>query len=156
MTHLRLIIVATGVALLLTCASVVGQEKSKGGAKESSDSGLVQSVKGPDLFRAYCASCHGVDANGNGPAGVILKVAPPDLTGIAERNHGKFPAERIARIIGGEDVMASHGSREMPLWGPIFHEVEKDQDWGEVRIHNLVEYLRSIQRPPTKTSPAAK
>ncbi len=156
MTRLRTTIVASSIVLLLCCADAVGQEKSKDPAKRQEASALVQSVKGPDLFHSYCASCHGADAAGTGPAGVILKVAPSDLTRIAERNHGKFPVERIAKMISGDDVMASHGSREMPLWGPIFHEVEKDQDWGEVRVHNLVEYLRSIQRQPSKRSAPAK
>jgi hypothetical protein len=29
-------------------------------------------------------------------------------------------------------ISLAHGDREMPIWGPIFHEVEADQDWGEV------------------------
>lgn len=29
---------------------------------------LIHSVEGPDLFRAYCASCHGSDGKGHGPA----------------------------------------------------------------------------------------
>ena len=156
MTNLGTTIVTASMALLLCCTSVIAQEKDKGGAKGSPDSSLAQSVKGADLFHAHCASCHGAGATGNGPAGVILKVAPPNLTDIAERNHGKFPAEKIARIIAGDEVMVSHGSREMPLWGPIFHEVERDQDWGEVRVHNLVEYLRSVQQHPAKTSTPAK
>jgi hypothetical protein len=45
----------------------------------------------------------------------------------------------------GEEVLASHGSREMPIWGPIFHQVESDVDRGNVRLENLVKYLESIQ-----------
>jgi mono/diheme cytochrome c family protein len=33
----------------------------------------------------------------------------------------------------------------MPVWGPVFHQVEADMDWGNVRIHNLVNFLESIQ-----------
>jgi hypothetical protein len=33
----------------------------------------------------------------------------------------------------------------MPIWGPIFSQVERDQDWGRVRIANLGKYLESIQ-----------
>ena len=29
---------------------------------------LIRSVQGPDIYRAYCASCHGVDGKGAGPA----------------------------------------------------------------------------------------
>lgn len=65
---------------------------------------------------------------------------------MAKNNKGQFPAERVRKTILGDDVLASHGSREMPVWGPIFHQVEADQDFGEVRVRNLVEYLRSIQK----------
>jgi hypothetical protein len=34
----------------------------------------------------------------------------------------------------------------MPVWGPIFHQVEEDRDYGAVRLHNLTEYIRSIQK----------
>jgi mono/diheme cytochrome c family protein len=33
----------------------------------------------------------------------------------------------------------------MPIWGPIFHQIEADMDWGNVRLENLVKYLESIQ-----------
>jgi mono/diheme cytochrome c family protein len=108
---------------------------------------LIRSVEGPDLFRAYCASCHGKDGKGNGPAASALKATVPDLTLISKRNGGKFPVERIRRIIMGEGMIASHGSREMPVWGPIFHQVESDVDRGPVRLENLVKYLESIQVP---------
>jgi mono/diheme cytochrome c family protein len=106
---------------------------------------LIQSVKGADLFRAYCASCHGGDAKGKGPAASALKATVPDLTLLSRRNLGRFPAAHVREVILGERVVAAHGSREMPIWGPIFHQVEGDQDWGNVRLENLVKYLASIQ-----------
>jgi len=109
---------------------------------------LIPSVEGKDLFRAHCAACHGTDGRGNGPAASGLKVKPADLTLISARNGGKFPADRVSHIIAGDDKIIPHGSREMPVWGPIFHEVERDQDWGEVRMHNLQEFLVSIQQKP--------
>jgi mono/diheme cytochrome c family protein len=118
---------------------------------------LIQSVEGPDLFRAYCASCHGQDAKGNGPAAAMLKATVPDLTVIAANNGGSFPAVRIRRIILGEGMIASHGSREMPVWGPVFHQVERDVDRGNVRVENLVKYLESIQvLKPSEEKPTDK
>jgi cbb3-type cytochrome c oxidase subunit III len=118
---------------------------------------LIQSVEGPDLFRAYCASCHGQDAKGNGPAAPMLKATVPDLTLIAANNSGSFSAMRIRRIIMGEGTIASHGSREMPVWGPVFHQVEQDVDRGNVRVENLVKYLESIQvLKPSQEKPADK
>jgi mono/diheme cytochrome c family protein len=106
---------------------------------------LIRSVEGPDLFRAYCASCHGKDGKGNGPVAATLKATVPDLTIITVSNDGNFPVARMKRIIMGEGMIASHGSREMPVWGPIFHQVEEDVDRGNVRLENLVRYLESIQ-----------
>jgi mono/diheme cytochrome c family protein len=107
---------------------------------------LIDSIQGPDLYRAYCASCHGSDAKGNGPLADYLKVHPGDLTRISIRNGGTFPLMRLQRIISGEETLPSgHGSREMPVWGPIFSAVTRDVDLGRVRIDNLARYLRDIQ-----------
>ncbi len=75
-----------------------------------------------------------------------LKVQPSDLTHIAARNGGKFPLERVDRIISGDEALPSgHGTRAMPIWGPVFSQVTRDQDLGRVRIDNLARYLRDIQ-----------
>lgn len=107
---------------------------------------LILSVQGPDLFRAYCASCHGSDGKGDGPVAPILRTPPSNLTSIAKRNRGVFPAKRLEVIIAADDLIAAHGTREMPIWGPIFHQVEWDQDLGEVRVQNLIKYVESIQQ----------
>ena len=107
---------------------------------------LIYSVKGPDLFRAHCAACHGSEATGIGSLASVLKTKVPDLTVMTKNNGGQFPSERVRRTILGDDVSLSHGSREMPVWGPIFHQIEADQDFGNVRLQNLVNYLQSIQK----------
>jgi len=107
---------------------------------------LIESIRGPALFKAHCAACHGSDAKGAGPMAQSLKVKVPDLTRIAVRNGGKFPLARVERIISGEDQLpAAHGTREMPLWGPIFSEIAWDQDLGRVRVDNLARYLAELQ-----------
>lgn len=109
---------------------------------------LIDSIRGDNLYKAYCASCHGADGRGNGPMAAWMKVAPPDLTRIAARNGGEFPLARIDRIISGEEPLPSgHGTRAMPIWGPVFSQVTRDQDLGRVRIDNLARYLRDLQRP---------
>ena len=108
---------------------------------------LIHSIRGDNLYKAYCATCHGVDGRGNGPMASWMKVPPPDLTRIAARNGGEFPLARIDRIISGEEPLPSgHGTRAMPIWGPVFSQVTRDQDLGKVRIDNLARYLRDIQR----------
>lgn len=107
---------------------------------------VLDSFKGPELFKAYCATCHGRDAKGGGPMAGSLRIAPTDLTRIAARNGGKFPFLQVQRIISGEQQPPStHGTREMPVWGPIFSEVSWDQDLGRVRIYSLAMYLETIQ-----------
>jgi mono/diheme cytochrome c family protein len=107
---------------------------------------LIESIQGPDLYKAYCAVCHGNNAKGSGPMAPSLKVPPPDLTRIAARNGGKYPFMKVQRIIAGEDAIQSgHGSREMPVWGPIFSVVAWDQDLGRVRIYNLTKYIEDLQ-----------
>lgn len=135
------------LAFALVCASR-GAGGTRAQEQQESDKQyqqLIRSVEGPDLYRAYCASCHGKDGKGNGPAAPALKATVPDLTIIATSNGGDFPVARMKRIIVGEGMIASHGSREMPVWGPIFHQVEEDVDRGNVRLENLVAYLESIQ-----------
>jgi len=107
---------------------------------------LLDSFKGPELFRAYCATCHGKDGKGGGPMAGSLRIAPADLTRIAARNGGTFPFLEVQKIISGEQQPpATHGTREMPVWGPIFSEVSWDQDLGRVRIYSLAKYLEAIQ-----------
>ena len=107
---------------------------------------LIYSVKGPELFRAHCTACHGEDAKGGGPVAFSLKAKVPDLTVLAKNNQGVFPAAGVRRMIAGDEIANVHGSREMPIWGPIFHRIEWDQDLGDVRLENLVKYVLSIQQ----------
>jgi len=107
---------------------------------------LIDSIQGPALYKEYCAVCHGSDGKGGGPMAQSLKVRPMDLTRISARNGGNFPMARIEGIISGEEPLsASHGTKEMPVWGPIFSQIAWDQDLGRVRIDNLARYLREMQ-----------
>jgi hypothetical protein len=55
--------------------------------------------------------------------------------------------ERVKAIIAGqEQSLAAHGSCEMPVWGPVFHDVEWDQDFGEVRLDNVTRFIESLQQ----------
>jgi len=99
------------------------------------------------MYRAYCAVCHGADAKGNGPAAPALKVAPGDLTLMSRRNGGKFPDFKVHNIIQGDGTVVAHGSREMPIWGDVFREMNRDESKVALRVHNLTQYLASLQQP---------
>ena len=107
---------------------------------------LIESIQGPALYTAYCAVCHGPTGKGDGPLAHSLKTAPVDLTRIAARNGGTYPLKSVVRIISGEqEIRAGHGSREMPVWGPIFSQVIWDQDLGQIRIYNLAKHIETLQ-----------
>jgi mono/diheme cytochrome c family protein len=110
----------------------------------------VRPVEGRLIFQTYCAPCHGVDAEGKGPVSGALRQAVPDLTMLSIQNDGNFPGTRVRKVIsfGDEPLIPAHGSKAMPIWGPLFHEVEFDQDLGHVRLENVTSYIRSIQRKP--------
>jgi mono/diheme cytochrome c family protein len=116
-------------------------------AQDSSPRKPLASVDGKELFVAYCASCHGMDGRGGGPVAPALKGRVPDLTILTARNNGKFPGAELEKTILGETAKAVHGTREMPIWGPVFRRVENDQDLGLVRTRRLVEYLQTLQKP---------
>ena len=104
---------------------------------------------GAELFATYCASCHGVDARGDGPAASALRTPPADLTRIAARSGGVFPESSAARLIDGRFDLPAHGSREMPIWGArLADQIPGMATGGEVargQITSLVEYLKSLQ-----------
>jgi hypothetical protein len=49
-------------------------------------------------------------------------------------------------MFGTDGLLPAHGSKAMPIWGPLFHEIEFDQDLGNVRLENVTKYLESIQQ----------
>lgn len=137
--------IAVATALLIAGFVQVVAQGNKKSALPDEDTRLISSIRGPDLYKAYCAVCHGADAKGDGPMASELKTPPPDLTQLAVRRGGMFPREEVRRIISGEGTKGAHGTREMPVWGPIFSQVTRDQNLGLVRIDNLVRYLEEIQ-----------
>ncbi|HLY18912.1 MAG TPA: cytochrome c [Bryobacteraceae bacterium] len=106
----------------------------------------TQAMAGKDLFREYCAVCHGAAGKGDGPAAAALKTAPSDLTLISKNNGGKYSEVKVQHIINGEaDQPVAHGSKDMPVWGNIFRHMGSNPDIGTVRVYNLVKYIESIQ-----------
>jgi hypothetical protein len=120
--------------ILIVATGVVAMSQQNGSKRND--------LSGAESYRVYCASCHGSDGKGDGPAAPALKKAPSDLTQISKRNHGEFPAFRITHIIDGYEIESVHGSRDMPIWGDYF----RDKLLLELREHNLTEYIRSIQK----------
>lgn len=102
---------------------------------------------GKEMFSQYCAPCHGVQGKGNGPAASAMKSQPTDLTQLARKNNGNFPANHIASVLKfGEGTADAHGSADMPVWGPLFQSLDKFHDTGvQQRVSNLVSYIETLQ-----------
>ncbi|MBV2358575.1 cytochrome c [Thalassococcus sp. CAU 1522] len=108
-------------------------------------------TRGARAFSEMCAVCHGADARGGGPLAADLPVPPADLTGLAARNGGAFPAEDVMAQIHGypgryhQAIMPEFG----PLLGPAM--VPWRAPSGEIvetprALLDLSAYLESLQR----------
>ena len=134
--------------LLLGCVLVAG---SLGAAAQDTTvkhvpAKATSAASGKQMYTSYCAACHGSDGKGGGPAASALKVPPPDLTALSKNNNGKFPTYHVASVLHGESTTTAHGSKDMPVWGPVFlsmsqgHPAEVQQ-----RVANLTTYIESLQ-----------
>jgi mono/diheme cytochrome c family protein len=110
------------------------------------------SARGEGIYMRHCATCHGIDAQGNGPMAPVLLLQPTDLTRLAATNGGTLPVIRIVTRIDGRDPLASHGS-PMPLFGQLFEPQDtaiKAPDGMPVLtsqpIADLLAWIETIQR----------
>lgn len=133
--------VAAGLALVVSGCAVL----SSGNA-------------GKNEYQSNCAACHGKSGKGDGPKAASLPVRPANLTLLAKRNGGIFPADRVRAVIDGRTEVAAHGSREMPVWAMEFQVVPPNQpqpmseepfgfreNTVQARINALVDYLQRLQ-----------
>lgn len=110
----------------------------------------VDPSSGKDMYVAYCASCHGEDGMGTGPAATALKVPPTDLTMLAHKNKGTYPATEVYQIIvsSGSAMIPAHGSSQMPVWGPLFASMSSGPRDNAIAIRagNINDYIKGMQR----------
>lgn len=105
---------------------------------------------GRTYFLRYCASCHGVQADGHGYVAPALAHPPGDLRRLGEGNDTSIFADRLVRGIDGRKVVTAHGEREMPVWGERFDDIKRPEGAAREtavhdRINAIVAYLLSIQ-----------
>jgi mono/diheme cytochrome c family protein len=99
---------------------------------------------GKTEYQSSCAACHGIDAKGNGPVSKELKTRPADLTVLAQNNNGVFPYDMVYQMIDGRNrTVASHGTREMPIWGYRFAPPQAFR--YKKRMRAVIDYLKAIQ-----------
>lgn len=101
---------------------------------------------GKQMYVNYCAPCHGIDGRGQGPVSPALKTPATDLTVLSRNNHGKFPDSHIVAILQNGVEIPSHGTAEMPVWGPILAKMNQSNAQDRMlRMSNLSRYLESLQ-----------
>jgi mono/diheme cytochrome c family protein len=111
---------------------------------------------GKHEFDMYCAVCHGPGGKGDGPyaQAQLLKTKIADLTRLSKKNNGVFPFERVYEVIDGSEVLKAHGTREMPIWGPMYRSDTQQANFdvrfdaeAYVRAHilALTEYVYRLQ-----------
>jgi mono/diheme cytochrome c family protein len=103
-------------------------------------------TSGKQMYAQYCASCHGTDGKGNGPAAPALKDKPVDLTMLSQNNKGKFPEDHVVSVLRFGSEMPAHGSKDMPIWGPVLRSLNHgNQAEEQQRISNITHYLKTMQ-----------
>jgi mono/diheme cytochrome c family protein len=104
---------------------------------------------GKEMFTQYCAPCHGVDGAGNGPAASAMKTQPTNLTQLAKKHDGYYPANTVAGVLkfgSGGGANPAHGSADMPIWRPLLQSLDKYHDSVmQQRISNIVTYIETLQ-----------
>lgn len=129
--------------VLLITIVVVAQTKPQ---VQNVPARYTSAASGKEMYNSYCASCHGMTGKGDGPAASAMKSPVPDLTMLTKSHGGTFPALQVKQSIEGDTEVAAHGSKDMPVWGPVFSRMSQ-QSTGEIqqRLHNLTDYVESLQ-----------
>ena len=134
------------VLAVLATLMVLGWMTGRSGAQDEETI-----ARGKITYRVYCQNCHGLAGKGDGRLASLMKVQPSDLTQLNKKNGGKFPTERVTRVIDGRADVAAHGDREMPVWGQNFLEKTGNETQVSVKLEQLVQYLQTIQEKGTPT-----
>lgn len=147
MRVMKFISVAVALAMLLTLAIAQQATPAQSGpVVKHVPITKTSPTSGKEMFNSYCAVCHGKDGKGGGPAAPAMKTPPTDLTALAKNSGGKYPAPHVAAVIRGQAMTPSHGSQDMPVWGPLFSSISQGHDSQvQQRISNLTDYIDTLQ-----------
>ena len=124
-----------GVTLLLFGCGDSGSTPTPAPSQPPPSAATPAPVQADALYKQYCASCHGPEGKGNGPAAAALPMKPADHANPAVM--GKISDAELFKAIkeGGQAVGKSPA---MPPWGGTL----KDE-----QIRALVAYVRSLAKP---------
>lgn len=117
---------------------------------ESPKHKVNKSAPGYELFRQYCASCHGVFGDGNGPVAQFLDPKPANLTELYKKFGSPLPTARLISVIDGRDMIRAHGTSDMPIWGRHLYESIPPNPGKEAlkrgTLQVIIQYLQTIQQ----------
>jgi mono/diheme cytochrome c family protein len=137
--------------LMTALAAAVALGMGYGNQSKSSSTVKIQvqrtaAANGKAMYVNYCAPCHGVTGKGNGPVAVALKQQPIDLTVLSRNNGGKYPATHVLSVLEYGSEIPSHGTAQMPVWGPILGSMDQSDPINtRLRISNLTHFIETIQ-----------
>ena len=138
-----MLLAASGGIALMGQAGAASQEKA-GKTLKKAPITFSKPESGAQMWKDYCAACHGMSGTGDGPAAEALKSPPADLTLMAKRNNGKFPADHFKSVLRLGSGGRAHGTSDMPVWGSLFR--PREEPLVELRIGNLTKYVESLQQ----------
>ena len=140
MTKIKMILLGAALVTSVSVGETQGKKEHQPEPKQPSI------ASGRETFLKYCASCHGKDAKGDGPAAFVLQTPAPDLTTLSKRHENKYPAGYVSAVLTFGKSFASHGSGDMPVWGSRFKTIDPVHDpTGQQHIDDVSAYLRSLQ-----------
>jgi mono/diheme cytochrome c family protein len=116
------------VALLTACSEGDGAETESEAAAtlepvpaefagKSNPFGAEAATQGQETFQTYCATCHGPEGQGDGPAGQSLDPKPRDLAGLQAKVGDDYLYWRISNGKTGTAMVAWEGIlTEEQIW----------------------------------------
>ena len=113
MKHLALVVmIATALSFASAWAPAPDAQARGGGAEPVR-------TDGAQLFKTWCASCHGLTGQGNGALAPMLKQAVPDLTQLAAKNGGVYPTTASVESSTGRRSHRARRHRRADLAPPF-------------------------------------
>ena len=100
-------------------------------------------------FDQYCASCHGPAGDGMGPVAAEMKITPTDLRTLGTKYGMPLPKAKLIEFIDGREMVRSHGTSDMPVWGEqLVHNVPptaNSEFFKRGTIIVIVDYIETLQ-----------
>jgi mono/diheme cytochrome c family protein len=119
---------------------------------------VITLTPGQERYSTFCAGCHGPDGRGKGHSSRYCTVPPADLTQLAQKNNGIYPAEWVLQVLRHGTGQPPKGRGYMPIWEPLLKSMKNPANAStEVQIRNLTEYVKTLQDDPSASQkrPAA-